>query len=110
MLSQLIQSVQESCDNGAVDGDDADAVDGDGDDAVDGYGGVDGDGGDISRGLVQSVFRHPVIIIFVPRERRIILLTYKSNYVSFSHHWQGSIDFNTVRSTHPTGMHFLIHP
>ena len=29
---------------------------------------------------------------------------------SFSHHWQGSIDFNTVRTTRPTGMYFLIHP
>ena len=28
----------------------------------------------------------------------------------FSHHWQGSIDFNTVNTTHPTGMNFLIHP
>ena len=24
--------------------------------------------------------------------------------------WQGSIDFNTVRTTRPTGMYFLIHP
>ena len=31
-------------------------------------------------------------------------------YNPFSHHWQGSIDFNTVRTTHPTGMYFLIHP
>ena len=26
----------------------------------------------------------------------------------FSHHWQGSIDFNTVRTTRPTGMYFLM--
>ena len=31
-------------------------------------------------------------------------------YFAFSHHWQGSIDFNTVRTTCPTGMYFLIHP
>ena len=31
-------------------------------------------------------------------------------YYTFSHHWQGSIDFNTVRTTNPTGMYFLIHP
>ena len=31
-------------------------------------------------------------------------------YNPFSHHWQGSIDFNTVRTTRPTGMYFLIHP
>ena len=27
-----------------------------------------------------------------------------------SHHWQGSIDFNTVHTTRPTEMYFLIHP
>ena len=31
-------------------------------------------------------------------------------YFPFSHHWQGSIAFNTVRTTRPTGMYFLIHP
>ena len=31
-------------------------------------------------------------------------------YRPFSHHWQGSIDFNTVCTTRLTGMYFLIHP
>ena len=34
----------------------------------------------------------------------------EGQYNSFSHHWQGSIDFNTVNTTRPTGMYFLIHP
>ena len=44
---------------------------------------------------------------------------YRSHYLwclrqimhcTFSHHWQGSIDFNTVNTTYPAGMYFLIHP
>ena len=34
----------------------------------------------------------------------------QTQYMAFSHHWQGSIDFNTVNTTHPTGMYFLIYP
>ena len=30
------------------------------------------------------------------------------NYVSFFHHYQGSIDFNTVNIHHPEGMYFLV--
>ena len=29
---------------------------------------------------------------------------------TFSHHYQGSIDFNTANTTCPAGMYFLIHP
>ena len=36
--------------------------------------------------------------------------TFYHTYITFSHHWQESIDFNTVRTTRSTGMYFLIHP
>ena len=46
-------------------------------------------------------FQHPAFIIaFLDIKRE----------TTFSHHWQGSIDFNTVRTTGPAGMYFLIHP
>ena len=30
-------------------------------------------------------------------------------YLSFSHHWQGRIDFNTINPSLSTGLDFLIH-
>ena len=31
------------------------------------------------------------------------------NYNAFSHHWQGSIDFNAVNTTRPAGMYIIHH-
>ena len=40
----------------------------------------------------------------------ITIYVHSLQYNTFSHHWQGSIDFNTVRTSRPTGMYFLVHP
>ena len=57
----------------------------------------------------------------VPAERLTAPIGYRTSiltstftpsgiYKPFSHHYQGSIDFNTVNTTCSTGIYFLIHP
>ena len=55
--------------------------------------------------------------MIVESNRSISLLFYlplvvfkEDRYVAFSHHKQGSIDFNTANTTWPAGVYFLIHP
>ena len=55
----------------------------------------------------QEIFRDPRDF---PRAKLKGNLEAEGMGLPFSHHWQGSIDFNTVRTTRPTGMYFLIHP
>ena len=52
----------------------------------------------------------PMRILLVFNTHNIYTIFEMLHYIAFSHHWQGSIDFNTVNTTRPTGMYFLIHP
>ena len=58
--------------------------------------------------MIQLTLSNIAIAIFL--QYCILTLPRAGMYNPFSHHWQGSIDFNTVRTTRPTGMYFLIHP
>ena len=63
--------------------------------------------------------RRDVFRLYIPDNQEISrgtswglmeILRSEGMYNPFSHHWQGSIDFNTVNTALPTGMYFLIHP
>ena len=64
----------------------------------------------------MSAFRHMFSPLFVVQVLKMCNTLYICAFLqcnccdAFSHHWQGSIDFNTVNTIRPTGMYFLIIP
>ena len=53
---------------------------------------------------------HSIMTVQFQCQNEMKSIAVNAIYSTFSHHWQGNIDFNTVNTNHPTGMYFLIHP